>query len=165
MDSVTIGQTFEVALAAERAMERVFRGCAIKFAAHAELAPFWDHYAQDEVMHAEYLERLRIRLPAEKLARPTDERTVANLRAVSAFSVEKALAGVHNLEDAYQLIHELESGETNAIFEFLLINFETDKRMAAFLRTQLNQHVNHLQSDLPVQYQDATARQMVQATD
>lgn len=155
MDKVTVAQAFEVALAAERASESLFQGLEAKFAHHEDVATFWKQYALDEAKHAEWLEGLKARLSTEQLSRLIDAHTVGLLQEVTGFSVEKALFGVKNLEDAYQLVNDIENGETNAIFHFLLDNFEADVQMRDFLRAQLNKHIARLSIDLPVQYSKA----------
>ncbi|MGB8213932.1 MAG: ferritin family protein [Anaerolineales bacterium] len=162
MDNVTVVQAFEVAIAAERAAEKLFQGLEAKFAHYAEVATFWKQYALDETKHAEWLEGLKARLTPEQLSRPVDAHTVELLQAVTGFSVEKALLGVKNLEDAYQLVNEVENGETNAIFQFLLNNFEADTQMREFLRAQLDKHIARLSIDLPTQYKGILARQAIQ---
>jgi protein involved in sex pheromone biosynthesis len=82
---------------------------------------------------------------------------------VTGLSVEKALLGVKNLEDAYQLVNDIENGETNAIFQFLLDNFEPDEHMQVFLRAQLNKHIAKLSIDLPIQYKGRSYRTTIQA--
>jgi hypothetical protein len=163
MDKVTVAQAFEVAIATERAAERLFQGLEAKFAHHEDVATFWKQYALDEAKHAEWLEGLKGRLTTEQLSRPVDAHTVELLQAVAGFSVEKALLGVKNLEDAYQLVNDIENGETNAIFQFLLDNFEADVQMRDFLRAQLNKHIARLSIDLPVQYKGIISRKAIQA--
>ena len=48
-------------------------------------------------------------------------------------SVEELLHGVHNLDDAYETAHDLESSETNTIFRFFLAEFSQDQRVIAVL--------------------------------
>lgn len=161
----TIGQVFETAIAAERAAEQLFLGLEAKFSAHEELAIFWRGYAADEVSHAQWLEELRARLTPEKLGGLADSGTMNLLHAVAGFSVEKALGGVKDLEDAYQLVSEVESAETNAIFGFLVDNFEADEQVRGFLRSQLNSHVAKLMIDLPAQYRGTGARRAIRAAE
>jgi hypothetical protein len=163
MNDVTVAQAFEVAIATERAAERLFQGLEAKFAHHEDVATFWKQYALDEAKHAKWLEGLKARLTTEQLSGPVDAHTVELLQAVAGFSVEKALLGVKNLEDAYQLVNDIENGETNAIFQFLLDNFETDVQMRDFLRVQLNKHITKLSIDLPVQYKGILSRKAIQA--
>lgn len=163
MDKVTAAQAFEVAIAAERAAESLFRGLEAKFARHEDVAAFWRQYALDEVQHANWLEDLKARQTAEQLTSLVDTHTVELLQAVTGISVEKALLGVKNLEDAYQLVNDIENGETNAIFQFLLDNFEADEQMQVFLRAQLNKHIAKLSIDLPIQYKGTLSRKAIQA--
>lgn len=163
MDNVTVAQAFEAAISAERAAQQLFQGLEAKFAHYEDVAAFWGQYANEEAKHAEWLEGLQARLTSEQLSGPVDDHTVELLQAVAEISVEKALLGVKNLEDAYQLVNNIESGETNAIFQFLLNNFETDVQMRDFLRMQLNKHIAKLSIDLPVQYKGTLARQAIRA--
>ena len=67
------------------------------------------------------------------------------------------------MQDAYELVNEIESGETNAIFRFLVDNFKADEKMRDFLRTQLNRHVARLSIDMLTQYLGSATRQNVKA--
>ncbi len=163
MDKVTVAQAFEVAIATEKAAERLFQGLEAKFAHHEDVATFWKQYTLDEAQHAEWLEGLKARLTTEQLSGLIDAHTVGLLQTVAGFSVEKALIGVKNLEDAYQLVNEIESGETNAIFQFLFDNFETDVQVQDFLRAQLSEHIARLSLDFPVQYRVTISRKAIQA--
>lgn len=163
MDNVTVTRAFEIAISAERAAQQLFQGLEAKFAHYQDVAAFWGQYADDELKHAEWLENLQARLTTEQLSGLVDNHTVELLQAVTDLSVEKALRGVKDLEDAYQLVNDIESGETNAIFQFLLNNFETDEQMRDFLRMQLTKHVSKLSIDLPVQYKGTLARRAIRA--
>ena len=163
MNQVTVAQAFEIAIATEQAAEKLFRGLETKFAHHEDVATFWQQFALDEVKHAEWLEGLKARQTTEQLSELVDAHTLGLLQAITGFSVEKALRGVENLEDAYQLVNDIENGETNAIFQFLLNSCEKDEQMRDFLRAQLNKHIARLSVDLPVQYKGRLARQAVQA--
>lgn len=163
MKDVTIAQAFDVAISAERAAEMLFQGLAAKFAPYQDVAAFWKQYADEEVKHAEWLEGLKAKLTTEQLSSSVDAHTVGLLRAVTDFSVEKALGGVKDLEDAYQLVNEIENGETNAILQFLLDHFEADVPMHEFLRAQLNKHIARLSTDLPVPYKGVLSRKAIRA--
>ena len=160
---VTVEQTFEVAIAAERAVESLFQGLAVKFAPYPDLAEFWRQYAQEEAMHARWLLGARGRLSPEQLAAQVSAETVAAMRATAVFSVETALGQVKNLEDAYNLVTELENGETNAIFLFLLDHFEPSEETGNFIRAQLNSHIVKLATSLPAQYQSGEGHRAVKA--
>ncbi len=164
MQWVTVEQAFDVAVGAERAAEKLFQGLETKFAHHEDLAAFWARYAFEETKHAEWLEGLKTRLTPEQLAGPVDVEALHLLRAVTGFSVEKALDGVKDMEDAYQLVNEIENGETNAIFQFLMNSFEANEETRNFLRAQLRKHITRLSDELPIAYQGALARKRVRAS-
>ena len=164
MSNFTVAQAFAIAIGAEKAAKMMYQGLEAKFANHADIAEFWQQYAGDEAKHAEALEGMLARLSAEQLAAPVDAQTVAALQTMAGFSVEKALLGGKNLEDAYQLVSEVENGETNAIFEFLLM-FEKDEHLRVFLRAQLNKHMKRLTDGIPARYQGILSRKAIQVID
>ena len=119
----------------------------------------------EEARHAEWLRDLENRLTPEQLAAPANDHTVALMEAVNQFSLENALGKVKDMEDAYQLVMDLENGETNAIFQFLLTNFETDERIRDFIRAQLNQHIARLSTELPTGYKSIMMRRTIKAVE
>ncbi len=160
---LTIAQVFDAAVAAERASEQVYQQLQIAFTAHPELAQFWGRFAGDEARHAVWLLGLRARLDRDTLARPVDETAARLVQGAAAFSVEAAIQRVSTLEDAFELANELESNETNAIFQFLIKNFEPDAQMQAFLRDQLDKHVGALIYAAPPAYQEPLIRKEIRA--
>jgi rubrerythrin len=159
----TVRETIETAIAAERASEALYRGLQARFAPYKGIADFFEAYALEESKHVQWLESLRSRLDDQTLNQIVDASIEYSLQNVSAFSVEKALTRVSNLEDAFQLVNEIESAETNAIFQFLLDHFEPDESVKAFLRQQLEKHVDKLRWGLPAEYQGTVARQALRA--
>jgi rubrerythrin len=163
MKNITVEEAFESAIGAEKAAQEFFLGLEAKFSHNDEVSQLWKQYAEDEAMHARWLEGLKAKLGQEELSESIDEHTVQLLDTVAKISVEKTLEKIHDLEDAYELVNEIESGETNAIFRFLVDNFEADEKMRDFLRNQLNEHVGRLTIDLPPQFRGATARRKIKA--
>jgi len=164
MREVTVAEAFETAIGAEKTAEEFFTGLKAKFKRNGEASKFWMQYAKEEAMHARWLEALKAKLDQEELSRLVDEHTMQLLQAVTRISVEKTLDSIHDLEEAYELVSEIESGETNAIFRFLIDNFEADEKMREFLRGQLNKHVARLTIDLPIQFQGASTRRRIKAS-
>jgi rubrerythrin len=165
MNRPTIAQVFEVAIAAELASQALFQGLTYKFRHHADVAAFWQSYAQDETQHAQWLQSLQARLTPGQLSQPVDLHTVQVLEKLSKYSVEKGLQQVKDLEDAYQLVSEIENGETNAIFQFLLDNFERDESMREFLRAQVGDHVARLVEGFPDKFKGMLNRRAIVAAD
>lgn len=161
----TVAKLFEDAIALERAAETLYEKLGGMFANYPEVALFWRHYADEENGHASYLERVRAGVGEGRLVQPANEDMLRKVRDCLEQASPSRLGKVKTLEDAYQLAHELENSETNAIFEFIILNFATDElaKSHSFLRTQLNTHIARLENDFPNLYKSRTARQKVLA--
>ncbi len=159
----TVTDLFALAIAAEETAAEFYRGLVKKFSHESEIADFWQRYVLDEIAHALWLERLRSNLSAERLAEPANFEILASAQRALSISVENALSGIHNLEDAYESVNDLENSETNAVFEFLITNFPYDREVLNFLRGQLTDHVNRLIMAFPIRFRDPGARRAVAA--
>ena len=162
-NEATVAELFEMAVTAEKAAEALYRWLEAKFAHYQEVADFWGKYAAEEAGHARRLEHLRDRLSPGQLSAPADPRILKDARKILQFSVENTLRAIRNLEDACQLVHELESSETNAVFEFLITHFSSDEETQSFLRSQLKDHIARLTVGFPTQFQSAMRRQEAKA--
>jgi rubrerythrin len=158
---VTVDELFEKAIAAEHLAKRLYLRLVDMFAHEPEIAEFWQRYADEELGHAKWLARLRERLPSDVLSAPADPETMAAAERAQRFSVDHLVKDVQNLEEAYQLVNELESSETNAVFEFLITNFASDNETREFLRAQLQDHVSRLMFDFPEEFKSAALRERV----
>ncbi len=154
----TVADLFALAITAETSAAEFYRGLAAKFAGYSDVAEFWQCYVTDEIAHARWLARLQGDLSIEQLAAGADPRMLENARHAASVSVEALLDEVHTLADAYEIVNDLESSETNAVFEFLISSFPTDLEVLSFLRTQLIEHVNQLVVAFPERFRDPGAR-------
>jgi hypothetical protein len=161
----TVAKLFEDAIALERRAETLYRQLEKMFAGCPDVARFWKHYADEENGHALYLERVRAGVDEGRLSQPANEDMMRKVRDCLEMSSPAILENVKTLDDAHQLATELENSETNAIFEFIILNFSTDElaKSHAFLRTQLNTHIARLEEDFPNPYKSRTTRQKVLA--
>lgn len=154
----TIADLFALAIAAETSAAEFYRGLAAKFAGYSDVAEFWQRYVTDEIAHARWLARLQGNLSVEELAARADVAMLENARHAASVSVGVLLDDVNTLADAYELANDLESSETNAVFEFLISSFPTDPDVLSFLRAQLMEHINRLVIAFPERFRDPGAR-------
>jgi rubrerythrin len=159
----TVEDVFQLAIEAERAAERLYQGLAAKFAHHADVARFWEEYASEEAVHASKLEELRQDIAAEKLSGPVTRDVLEQARRASQIDVERALEGVADLQDAYELAHETENSETNSVFEFLMTRFAESEGAQDFVRMQLRDHVGRITMGFPEPYSDVETRRAIEA--
>jgi rubrerythrin len=133
------------------------------FESHEEISAFWKRYAAEETGHATWLKRLRERLSADEMTAPADTNMLEMMNSLRELSMDGLLNKVENLDDAFQLAHDMESSEVNVVFSFLVDHFSADESTQAFLRTQLRSHANHLALDLPTQFRGVSARRAIKA--
>ena len=160
-DNKTTADLIELAVQGERQAEEFYLRLAEMFAAHPQIEAFWQEYAREENAHACWLETLRGRIGAERLSEPVDEGLIQQAVRAIATPPEAYLAGIHNLQQAYDTANELEHSETNTVFEFLVSNFADDMQTRAFLRAQLSEHVGRLLMKFPDQYRFPMIRKSV----
>lgn len=165
MSQVTFSQVVTTSIAAEKTFEQLYRRLAEMFAEYPEVVEYWLKYAREEAGHARWMEKVNETATPEELNTPIDMATSEMVRTVANFSVEKALAGIKNLEDAYQLAVDLENSETNAIFSFVIQNVSLEASTADFLRKQLQEHISQIASRLPEQYNSQVTRQAALVND
>lgn len=164
-DQPTIDQLFQLAIAGEKAAERIYQGLERKFAPYPELGQFWARYASDEATHARRLEQIRARLAPEQLAQPADPRMVDQARKIAQTPVEDILKGVQNLGQAYDLAQTMEEGETNSIFAFLVSDFDVASQSRAFLQSQLHDHIARITDEFPAAFNLPSVRRSTRALD
>lgn len=154
----TVADLFALAIAAETSAAELYRGLVAKFAQYSDVAEFWQRYVTDEITHARWLARLQGNVSVEQLAARADPAMLENARHAAGVSVQALLDQVHTLEDAYELVNELEHSETNVVFDFLITSFPTDQEVLSFLRAQLSEHVDRLITTFPERFRDPGAR-------
>jgi rubrerythrin len=161
---VTVDQLFDLAISLERAAEALYQGLAARFAHAPQVAKFWQQYAAEEASHARHLAHIQASLGPERLSEGADAGMVEQARRLLEVSAGTRLNQVRNLEAAYQLANELESAETNAVFEFLIERFSGTREAQSFVRAQLKNHIGRLMSEFPEPYRSRTNRLRLKAT-
>lgn len=159
----SIQALFGYALAAENYAEAIYLQFERMFAADPIVAAFWQRYAAEERGHARWVESLLAKLPEETRSAPADSEMLETACHMIATPLDKALAEIETLEDAYQLAHELESSEVNTIFEFLLTMFASDPQATQFAHNQLSDHATRLTEEFPERYTSVSSRRLFRA--
>lgn len=159
----TVNELFELAIAAELSAEQAYTRLAQMFVAHKEVSAFWKRYADEETGHANWLKGLRQRLSPAELAVTADMNMLDMIYSLRELCVEPLVDKIENLDDAFQLAHDLENSEVNVVFTFLVDHFSADASTQAFIKNHLKNHTNHLLVDLPTEFRGAGARQVIKA--
>jgi len=156
----TVDDLFQMAIAAERAVEAVYETLHDRFTAHAPVARFWRSYAREEAGHAHRLERIRDNVPLDNLSLAADPDLLDMARRNLSLAQQASRAEIGSLDDAYQLAHELEHSEVNTIVELLVADYVDDPEASALVRSQLREHIDRLMTGFPAPF---TTREMRRA--
>jgi rubrerythrin len=159
----TVDTLFAKAIDLERKASELYEMLAEKFEHEPPVADFWRDYAAEERAHAEALASIRSRLSEDVLAREADERMMNYARKGMDRAVDQTVAQISNLDEAYELANDLEVGETNAVFEFLISEYAVAQEARGFLRSQLREHVTKVAMHFPEGYQSKRERVAVEA--
>ena len=164
-NQVTVDELFDMAIKVEKATGEVYSRLQAKFAPHPDVVRFWRSYAAAEAGHARWLGRIREALNPGQLAAPADEQVAAAVHRLLMAPIERTLQGIETLEDAYQLANEIESGETNVVFDFLITHFASDAQAQSLIRSQLRDHVAKISTGFPARFRSSASRLSVKATE
>ena len=119
----TIEAVFKRAIGFEYKAADIFKEFSKLFSHIQEISSFWQEMAEDEIQHADTLQNIRKSLTTEQLLSPCDKELSMKVDITQRMLTEVSIASIKNLDDAYELAHELEFSELNAIFKLLATKF------------------------------------------
>jgi rubrerythrin len=140
----TLEDLFERAIEIEKTAAEVYATFSRWFSHVPRVSAFWRELNQDEIEHAETLGAIRDRLTPQQLSSAAEEgiwKAVHDIRN----RLRKDWKGhVDTLDDAYDLAHELEFSEVNAVFRFLAVDVVPSEEREKFVVSQITQHQQKL---------------------
>lgn len=143
----TVEDYFGLAIQGENHLRQFYIELAEKFTTTPNAKAFWQQMADDEAAHAKRLNDIRDALPSEQLTASADLQSYLDLERAMAISPSETLKQVRNLQEAYELATELETGEFNAAFRFLVENFLWEgKEPLSLILAKLELHIGKLTS-------------------
>ena len=140
----TLEELFERAIKIEKQAASIYRELERRFSHHQESVALWKALAADEDKHAEVLAKALGDAPSEKLASQAPADVWAAVTQILDLLSQDLLNSVENLNDAYELAHELEFSEVNAVFEFLSVDAVPGNVERGFVRTHIAMHQKRL---------------------
>jgi rubrerythrin len=140
----TLEELFERAIQIENQAASIYRELERRFSHHQESVSLWKALAADEDMHAEVLAKALGDAPSERLACQAPDDVWAAVTHILNLLSQDLLSSIENLKDAYELAHELEHSEVNAVFEFLSVDAVPGNVEREFVRTHITAHQKRL---------------------
>lgn len=140
LSEATLSDLFECAIVNEMKAAEIFAGFREDYSHIPKMDEFWSGMHNDEIMHAEVLKKIHNDLPMEKLKEKPDP--LVCQYAESAYQLLKKIRDEKpaNLEEAYQLAHELEFCELNEAYMILLKHKVDDPAAKDFIKEEIKTH-------------------------
>ena len=114
----------------------------------------------EEVQHSQELENIRNSLSPEQLSVPADPSTLEKAKRVLEFSVTDSLSSIATLDDAYEIVRDLERSEVNVVFTFIMSEFIPSEKQKEFVMWQLENHTQKIVK-FPEIYGDSSLRKKI----
>ena len=139
-DEQKMAQIFEQAIEIEIKADSMYRKYTELFSHIPKISAFWSELTKDEMNHANTLRDIRKSLTEEQLQLPCNNELLEKVVTTQRMLNNDLIASINNLDEAYELAHELEFSEVNAIFKFLAIEFVSNVEREKFIVSQIEQH-------------------------
>jgi len=160
----TIDELFKRAIKIERKAGDIYKELSNLFSHIPEVSALWKGLAEDETLHMNTLQDIHKSLTQEQLSSPSDEQIWENVVKIQYLLDKDLLGQIKNLDDAYELAHELEFSEVNAIFKFLTIDLVPSEERKEFVMSEIKQHQQKL-LDFDHNFGDRTWRRQINIQD
>ncbi|MDI6809132.1 MAG: hypothetical protein QME66_09155 [Candidatus Eisenbacteria bacterium] len=147
MESVreaTVERLFESAIEIEYAAADIYKKLSVLFSHEPRVHAFWRGLFDDEVRHATTLQDVLGSLTPEQLLLPPDMEMWNNIVRIQRMFRKDLVGPIDNLDAAYELAHDLEFSEVNAIFKFLAGEFVPSEERKRFVHSEIVQHLQKL---------------------
>ena len=147
----TLQELFYRAIQIENKAEEIYRELEKRFAHDREAAAFWRSLAEDERAHAEVLANVMEEASPEKLESLAPDEVWIEVTHILHFMDRDLLRPIKSLRDAWELAHQLEYSEVNAVFEFLSVDALPGVVEREFVHTHIAMHQKKL-NDFMINY-------------
>ncbi len=153
----TIGDLFEHAIEIEYKAAQIYEELLKLFPHVPGLAAFWQEMREDELEHTKILQETQQLLTPEQLMMQPGGKIWENIAVLLRMLDQNPVAEVKSLDDAFELAHEIESTEVNAIFRFLAVECVPSDKRKRFVLSVIEQHLKRL-SDFGERFGDRSWR-------
>ena len=140
----TIDSLFKRAIEIERKASVIYLEFANMFSHIPEITTFWIDLHGDELQHMQALTNIHNTLQQEQLSSISDEKILNSLRKAENELNKDLISPIKNLDDAYELAHDLENSEINGIFKFLTNSFIPFEEHSDFVIANIQHHQQKL---------------------
>lgn len=151
---------FEQALEIEQKSADIYTKLSKLFSHVPEVSAFWNELAREEKQHRDKLKEIYDSLTNEQLFSFLSEDIMQKLNEIQNILNKDLISPIKNLNDAYELAHQLEYFEVEAVFKFLANKVITSEDRKNFILSEINDHQQKLMVFCN-KFGDATSRRRV----
>lgn len=151
---------FEQALEIEQKSADIYAELSKLFSHVPEVSVIWDALAKEEEQHRDTLREIYNSLTNEQLFSFLNEDIMQKVHEIRNILNQDLISPIKNLNDAYELAHQLEYFEVEALFRFLANKVITSEERKNFILSEINDHQQKLMV-FSNKFGDATSRRRV----
>ena len=135
---------FVYALEIEIKIGQLYKEFSTMFSDMPAIAAYWKDLLMDVMDYIKALRKIKESIDNEQVLPTIDDKIWDDVNHVRKKLDRDLLQSVNNLDDAYELAHELESSEVNAIFQFLTKKFMPKEERVKFVVSTMKNHQKKL---------------------
>ncbi len=136
----TIERLFELAIENEYKLADIYERFKKLFSHVPGLPAFWQELHDDEIQHATTLQNVRKSLTPEQLLSCFAKEMWDNAVRLHRMLSKDLVGSINTLDDAYELAHQIEFPEVNAIFKFLSSKLIPSDKQEKIIDSVIVQH-------------------------
>lgn len=158
----TFEEILENAIEIEKSAGRLYVKFAKMFSSFPKAAEFWKEMNKDELDHAKWLIEIKESLSDKELSSSPDYNLILKVHHINKLLDKYSAKKIENLDDAYELAHDIESSEVNNLFSLLTHKFISSEDKRRILLSEINEHQMKI-IDFPKNFGDEILRKEIKA--
>ncbi len=140
MEIKTQKDLLRAAILLERLAQKVYTGIADLFRYEKGISLIFEELAADEEQHIKLLSKLLAGLPTASGKLPCSFQHCEKLQSILEHLEHIDINAIENLNDAYELAHDLEFSEINSIFLQIILLCADDDEEHTFIKQEIIEH-------------------------
>ena len=159
-DVYTVASLFNRAINIEYTICNLYHKLSKLFSHVSKISTFWEQLIDDEKTHAKTLKEILNSLTDEQLTAPPNKQIWEHANKIETSLKKDIIGEIKNLDDAYELAHELEHSEINSIFKFLTMDLIHSDKRKRMISSEIRNHQQKL-SHFSKNFGDKTWREEI----